>query len=152
MLNVRTNASGRLDDKGRLSLPSKLRMALDVARVPSLVLVSVGEALWALTPTDFSAIEARVAPSDPFAMGTLDFAHGVLSTADEVDIDRAGRIRVPPDLRALAGLDKDVRVFTVLDRLEIWDAGRWADRFAAARASVARSPGLPPMPAVGEAP
>jgi len=154
MLKVRTHTTGKLDDKGRLSLPSKLRSALDVHRVGSLVLVCVKGAIWAWTPEDFARIEGRFDDIDPFATDSLDFTHGVLATADEIDVDRSGRIRVPPDLREMAGLDREVKVFSVLDRLEIWDVERWNTRFAEAREAAAAQGGMPrpPQPATsGEA-
>ncbi len=146
MLHVRTHTTGRLDDKGRLSLPSRLRSALDTHRVGSLVLVCVQGAVWAWTPEDFARIESRLDPVDPFAMESLDFTHGILATADEVDVDKSGRVRIPPELRALAGLDKEVRLFSVLDRIEIWDADRWQARFDAAREAAAARGGMPRAP------
>ena len=70
---------------------------------------------------------------DPFDDQVVDFVHAYLAVCEEVSIDRSGRVLLPPELRDLAGITKDVRVFSVLDRLEIWDADRWEARFAAAR-------------------
>jgi MraZ protein len=80
---------------------------------------------------------------DPFDSEVVDFVHAVLAVTEEVDVDKAGRIRLPPELRDLAGIGKDVRVFSVLDRIEIWDAARWEERFAQARE---RSPSLGGLP------
>ena len=41
-------------------------------------------------------------------------------------MDGQGRILVPPGLRRLAGLDRDVVVIGAMDRFEIWPAERWA--------------------------
>jgi len=146
MLKVRTHTTARLDDKGRLSLPSKLRAALDVHRVGSLVLLSVRGALWAWTPEDFERIEARLDGVDPFAADSLDFTHGVLATADELDVDRSGRIRIPTDLQEMAGLSREVKVISVLDRVEIWDPQRWRERHEVARAASEAAGGMPAPP------
>lgn len=143
MLKVRTHASGKLDDKGRLSLPSKLRDALGVHRVHSLVLLSVRGAVWGWTPEAFDALEARMHGIDPFTAASQDFAHAVLATAEEVDVDKTGRIRLPAELRAQGGIDREVRVFSVLDRIEIWDERRWQERFEIAQQRAAALDGLP---------
>ena len=49
------------------------------------------------------------------------FAH-----AADCDPDAQGRILIPADLRQKAGLNKEVIVVGSFDRVEIWDAQRWA--------------------------
>lgn len=142
MLKVRTHSSAKLDDKGRLSLPSRLREALNVNRVHSLVLLSVQGGIWGWTPEDFDRIEEQWSEFDPFWKDCRDFTQGVLATADEVEIDRSGRIRVPAEHRMAAGIERDVRLFSVLNRIEIWDETRWLDRFQEAAASRAAMEGL----------
>ena len=144
MLKVRCQAKATVDAKGRMSLPAPLRRSLDVGRVSSLVLCCYRGAIWGWTPNDYErTVEARMEGLDPFDAEVVDFVHAVLAVSEEVDVDRAGRIRLPPELRELAGIGKDVRVFSVLDRVEIWDAARWETRFAEARE---RSPSLSGLP------
>ena len=42
---------------------------------------------------------------------------------------KQGRILIPPDLRELAGLKKDVVLVGHLTRFEIWDKDRWEREF-----------------------
>jgi MraZ protein len=141
MLKVRCQAVASVDVKGRLSLPAQLRRSLEVNRVNSLVLCCYRGAIWGWTPEDYErSVESRMEGLDPFAPDVVDFVHAVLAVTEEVDVDGAGRIRLPQELRDLAGITKDVRVFSVLDRIEVWDVDRWAQRFQAARD---RSPALP---------
>ncbi|HUU42338.1 MAG TPA: division/cell wall cluster transcriptional repressor MraZ, partial [Planctomycetota bacterium] len=51
------------------------------------------------------------------------------SSAVEVTPDKAGRIVIPEHLRKLAGVERKVVLIGVNDRIEIWDAEKWA-RFA----------------------
>lgn len=144
MLKVRCQAKASLDAKGRLSLPAPLRRSLDVHRVHSLVLFCFQGAIWGWTPEDYERrVEERMEGTDPFAPDVVDFVHGVLAMSEEVDVDRSGRIRLPPELREAAGLTKEVRVFSVLDRIEIWDTGRWERRYAEAQERARSMGGMP---------
>ena len=41
--------------------------------------------------------------------------------------DKQGRISVPTVLREWAHLDRDCTVVGAMDRIEIWDSGRWTE-------------------------
>ena len=74
----------------------------------------------------------------------LDFAHSLMSTANDAEIDAQGRVRVPPVLRELAGLDKECVVHVLLGRIEIWDKRAWDERFKdSVHATRARRAGMP---------
>lgn len=144
MLKVRCQAKASLDAKGRLALPAPLRRSLDVNRVGSLVLSCYRGAIWGWTPEDFERdVESRMEGVDQFSPEVMDFVHAVLAVAEEVDVDKNGRVRVPAELREIAGLEKEVKVFSVLNRIEIWDLGRWKERFLEASAQVPRLGGMP---------
>ena len=49
-----------------------------------------------------------------------------VGSAADVEIDSAARVLVPPELRAAAGLDKDVLLLGMGQRLELWDAAKYA--------------------------
>ena len=130
MLHVRCQAHATLDDKGRVALPAPLRRALAEAGEAQLVLTFHKGAVWGWRPVDFEReVEAPLSAADPFADDVNDFAHSLLAPAQDVEIDKAGRIRIPPPLRDLAALDRDVVVNSLLNRVEIWDRAAWDDRF-----------------------
>jgi MraZ protein len=52
--------------------------------------------------------------------------------AVDTQLDRLGRVLVPAFLRDYAGLEDTVVVAGVLNRIEIWDRGQWADERTAA--------------------
>jgi DNA-binding transcriptional regulator/RsmH inhibitor MraZ len=46
--------------------------------------------------------------------------HFIVSETTASEIDRSGRICVPRRLRELAGIDDEIIVISMYDRLEIW--------------------------------
>jgi MraZ protein len=149
MLDVRIQATATLDEKGRLSLPSELRGALDYRKVDRIVLHWFRGSIWGWTPEDYKRhAEGRLEGHDPFASDTVDFVHAFLALNEEVRIDQAGRIRVPNELRELAGIDREVRLFSAAGRLELWDPGRWKKRLLEVQE---RPPTLPAAPVGGAA-
>lgn len=144
MLSVRCQANVTIDAKGRLALPAPIRRALEEAGERSLVLALHRGAVWGWTlPVFEQRIEGPIANADPFDTSVMDFAHAILSTAQDVELDGQGRIRIPPRLRELAGLDKDAVVHSIVDRLEIWDRDAWENRFQQALSSTAQLNGMP---------
>ena len=127
-----------MDERGRLNLPSVLRQALDLHGVGTLVLSCYGESIWAWTPEDYARdVEARVAEQDQFSASTMDFVHALCSLAQDAEVDKAGRIRLPVELREEAGIGKDVVVFTTPNHVEIWNAEAWRRRLTEARGRIA---------------
>ena len=53
------------------------------------------------------------------------FVRFFFSGATECSLDRQGRILVPPQLREFAGLEKDVVLLGLANRIEVWSKERW---------------------------
>ena len=54
----------------------------------------------------------------------------MLSGAYKESPDKQGRISVPADLRAYAGLDRELAVIGAGSRAEIWNASAWREYLA----------------------
>ena len=54
----------------------------------------------------------------------------VFSTADHVDVDKAGRILLPQFLRKFAGLEDETVVIGMGEFFEIWSPEAWSDQNA----------------------
>lgn len=111
-----------IDDKGRLTLPAKFRGPFERGGYLTQGLDGC-LALW--TPEEF---EAQTEAMQVRAAATQADRHLVrlwASSSVELTPDRQGRILVPSRLRTFAGLDDDVLVLGVIDRVEIWDPERW---------------------------
>ena len=66
----------------------------------------------------------------------------IVGHADDVELDAAGRILVPPALRRYASLDRRVVLVGQGRKFELWDDAAWAARTAQAIAF--DGGGLPP--------
>ena len=113
-----------LDGKGRVTVPARHRDALAALSANQLTLTQhpVGCLLVFPRPA-WEGFRAQLMGLPMEADGWRRFFVG---SAVDVEIDSAARMLVPPELRALAGLDKDVLLLGMGQRLELWDASRYA--------------------------
>lgn len=99
-----------IDAKGRTALPVKLREALAEANEPRIVLMrnSHSRSILALPFSAWTRVRENVMAASPFDPIAQKNVLKFVASAHEVDLDQSGRVLVPPDLRAYAGLSKDV--------------------------------------------
>lgn len=128
----------KLDDKGRMILPSRLREDFQ----GGLFLTKGQEGcLFVYTAAYFNDLIANM---DAAALTTPEqraFLRLFLSGAKNELPDRQGRITVAPTLRAYAKLSKDLILIGVRTHLEIWDRQEWAAYQAREEAAFANRPG-----------
>ncbi len=142
MFQVRGQFEVKMDAKGRLPLPARLRDPLAVEDQGSLVLTAYEGGLHGYTVDRWRRIERRMASRSVFDRRTRAFLHSFVATATEVRIDGQGRINIPPPLRRKAGLSGACVVLSYLWMIEIWDVDRWAAQEVEAAKIVAESGGL----------
>ena len=115
--------SPRLDDKGRLILPAKYREEL--AR--GLVLTKGQDGCLYVFPVgEFQRITDALRTAPVTAKAVRDYSRVLFASASDEELDRQGRITIPPGLREYAHLDRDCVVIGANTRLEIWEASAWA--------------------------
>ena len=113
-----------LDSKDRLTVPRKFRAALDEGYV---LAKGPDACLWLYSTKDFDAMEERyVAPHSPFRADARNLRRMINASADEGNLDAAGRIRIPDNLKELAGIEGACTVVGAGDYIEIWNEGTWA--------------------------
>lgn len=128
----------KLDPKGRLVLPARLRRKLEGEDIRSLVFMVHPnlKAIFAFTPEDWKhKVEDRLDAAFIFDTQSLVLAHA-LTVAQTVDVDKQGRILVPPKMRDEAGLDRELVMQALQGRLEIWSAEAWEARKAEVAAAL----------------
>lgn len=113
-----------LDGKGRLAVPVRHREALSALSANQLTLTQHPAGCLLVFPRQaWEGFRAQLLGLPMEADGWRRFFVG---SAADVEIDSAARVLVPPELRAAAGLDKDVLLLGMGHRLELWDATRYA--------------------------
>jgi MraZ protein len=110
-----------LDDKGRVSVPVRLR-----ERYQGELVITWGTqpCAWIMTPQVWEQVSAKLTNSDTISEDVrflMEYAYEYQAQA--VEIDKVGRIAIPVTIRKYARLTKDCLVISAENRLEIWDAG-----------------------------
>src|SRR5208282_1089767 len=109
-----------LDEKGRLSLPARLR-----GELPGNELVltqGVDACLWLFPPDQWAILSKKLMESTSlFAARARLVQRRILAPAQEVEVDKLGRIAIPQRLREFAGLSKECVILGISKYIEIWD-------------------------------
>ena len=131
-----------LDAKGRLAVPSRHREALAAGGRPMVITADPSRCLLLYPYEHWVPIQQRLMSLTSFDDRIRGLQRLIVGHADDVEMDAAGRILVPPALRAYARLDKDVVFVGQGRKFELWDAGAWATQTA--QAITFPADGLPP--------
>lgn len=118
-----------LDGKGRLTVPARWRDLL-VSAVGGQLMVSKSHVrCLSLFPRPvWDQFETRLNALPASADGLRRLYIG---SATEVAIDGASRVLLPPELRAWAGLEREVIFMGLGNRFELWDRARYEAHEAA---------------------
>lgn len=121
-----------MDGKGRVSLPAKFRKVLPEALV---VVPGPDASLNVFTEEGFSAWkEALFAKDGGYQVSNprhVNLRRKYNAAAKSVEVDSAGRINIPQELRDFAHLSKDVVISGDEDHICVWDAKAWNEYMAA---------------------
>ena len=111
-----------LDAKGRLIMPSKLRLDIGEKFV---VTKGLDGCLFAFSQSEWLNFEEKLKALPLSDKNARNFVRFFLSGATECEIDKQGRFLIPNNLRVAAGLEKEVVIIGVGTRLEIWNKSTW---------------------------
>ncbi len=112
-----------VDTKGRLIVPSKFRELLGDEFI---VTKGLDKCLFVYSSEEWSTIEANFRNVSQFSSEARKFARFFFAGASLCGVDKQGRILLPAVLRAYAGLEKEVVLAGVVNRIEIWDKELWS--------------------------
>jgi len=127
-----------LDEKGRLAIPTRFKDALKQKDESCLVVTNHLNCLWAFSKDDWRVIEEKAAGLSLMDKDVNTYRRYFISGAQECSI-KQGRITIPPDLREIAGLKRDVVLVGELKLFEIWDKDRWDEEFQRAMGGFAEA-------------
>ena len=109
-----------IDAKGRLFIPARLREELGER-----FHVTIGQdrCLSVYSDESWTAFMDKL---KELSYSKVKQLRPMFACAADCELDVQGRILSPAKLREYAGLDKEVVVIGSFDRVEIWNAQRWA--------------------------
>lgn len=113
-----------LDDKGRLIMPVKFRDGLGEAFV---VTRGLDNCLFVYPNDEWRILEEKLKTLPMTSKDARAFVRFFFSGATECELDKSGRMSLPQNLREHAGLDKEVVVIGVSNRIELWAKEKWDD-------------------------
>ncbi|MGQ0520597.1 MAG: division/cell wall cluster transcriptional repressor MraZ [Actinomycetota bacterium] len=118
-----------VDPKGRVILPAKFRAHFEQGGY--LTQYHQGcLALW--TPDEFALQSAAMEASQGLGPAERNLARVWAAGTQEAEVDRQGRVAIAPPLRTFAQLDVEsgVLVMGAINRIELWNPARWAEKLA----------------------
>lgn len=114
------------DNKGRLIVPARFREAL--AAEGPFITQGIDRNLMVLTPQRFAAISDRLEALRMTEENARLLKRMIFASAEQVEVDKAGRILVPEYLRLYAGLQTQAVLVGAGTYFEIWSPEAWTDQ------------------------
>ncbi|AUW94382.1 division/cell wall cluster transcriptional repressor MraZ [Sulfobacillus sp. hq2] len=121
-----------LDDKGRVTIPSRLR---DDLQTHFVITKGLDGCLFLYPMEEWGKMEERLKSLPMTNANARAFARLFLAGAQDVEVDKQFRVVIPPRLREHAGIEKEVVLVGVSTRVELWARERWEGYQAEAQTS-----------------
>lgn len=117
-----------VDAKGRLAVPTRVRELLSTLPSQDLVITlnPWDLALWLYPVAEWQLIETKLSGLSDFDRQTRRTKQIMRGYATDCVCDGQGRVLLPPQLREIAGIDKQVTLLGQGNKLEVWNAATWA--------------------------
>ena len=113
-----------LDEKGRLLIPAKMR-----AEIPGSELVitrGIDRCLWLFPPEEWKTIsDSLMGAASPFMKKARLLQRRIIAPAQEIEIDKTGRINIPSALQEAAGLKRECIIQGIKRFIEVWDVDEY---------------------------
>ncbi|HOQ16551.1 MAG TPA: division/cell wall cluster transcriptional repressor MraZ [Defluviitaleaceae bacterium] len=111
-----------IDNKGRLIIPAKFREELGDTFV---ITKGLDNCLFVYPNSEWKIFEEKLKTLPITNANARKFVRFFLAGAVECNVDKQGRILIPNNLRNYSGIDKDVILIGVTNRVEIWSKENW---------------------------
>ncbi|MFA5791656.1 MAG: division/cell wall cluster transcriptional repressor MraZ [Candidatus Paceibacterota bacterium] len=118
-----------IDEKNRVSLPSKFRKELGKKII---ITPGLGQCLFIFTAKEWMKVSKKLSSSDKelsfLKADQRSFNRFMFGRASEVEIDSIGRILIPDFLKDRIGLRNSAVFVGVEDRVEVWNEKKWTEQ------------------------
>lgn len=115
-----------IDDKGRVSFPSKLRLSVN----QNVLIITKGldTCLWLFTIDEWENFSAKImSNASMMKRKNLDIIRHFIAPAQQIEFDKTGRLSIPQSLRDYAKLSKDCTILGVAKYIELWDSSAYSE-------------------------
>ncbi|MDD3267821.1 MAG: division/cell wall cluster transcriptional repressor MraZ [Syntrophomonadaceae bacterium] len=113
-----------LDTKARITIPARFREQLGEKFVAT---KGLDNCIFLYPMNEWQAIEEKLRSLPVTRADVRSFVRFFFSGAAELEFDKQGRTVLSVNLRDYAGIDRDVVVIGVGNRIEIWSVDKWAE-------------------------
>lgn len=118
----------KLDAKGRMVLPAKVKSRLPESSGNQLILMRGMEPCLVLyTVVEYKKTYSRLASLNEFNQEYRLLQRNFFRRVAEIELDNAGRLLVPKTMMKYAGLEKEAILVGMGSRLEIWNPEKYED-------------------------
>lgn len=125
----RGNSPARIDEKGRLKIPTAFRLALEGKYGRELFLTSLtGEYVRIYPMPVWLEIERKLGEMPTTHPSRLRFFDRISYYGQVGEVDTQGRVLIPVRLRETATMDGDVDVLGQFDYLDVWNHDRFVSK------------------------
>lgn len=112
----------RIDNKGRLIIPAKLRAHLSDRFVMTR---GLDGCVFIYSMNEWTVLEEKLSHLPLAKKEARAFVRFFYAAASEESLDKQGRVNISPILLDYAKLEKECVIVGVSNRIEIWDAEKW---------------------------
>jgi len=127
MLNLIGTYECKADVKGRVMVPAALKKQLAPVSGSGFVIKrAVFQPCLELYPmNEWQLLMKKMTELNRFNRKNNDFIRRFTAGVKTVELDTAGRLLIPKDLSAFAGIDKEIVVASAINIVEIWDKHKY---------------------------
>lgn len=124
-----------IDEKGRVSFPAKLRLAVN----QNVVIITKGldTCLWLFTIEEWENFSSKImSNASMMKRKNLDIIRHFIAPAQQVEFDKTGRLSIPQSLRDYAKLSKDCTILGVAKYVELWNSQAYSEYLSTSESSL----------------
>ena len=119
----------KVDDKGRIKIPSKYLSVLEEQHGKELYITSVnGDRVFLYPLKVWEVIEQRI---EQMKVRTPEIENYISRTSfwgNESEVDNRGRVLIPPELRTAGQLDGQARLIGEIDHMVLWNENLFREK------------------------
>ncbi|KJJ84554.1 cell division protein MraZ [Candidatus Omnitrophus magneticus] len=123
-----------LDEKNRIIIPSKFREVIQEKNIEKLHITRGLDACLFIFSENEWKVQENKFKELPFTNENVRrFKRLFFAGASESIPDKQWRILIPDYLKEYAGLEKDIKIIGVSDRIEVWDMAKWEEFYKSSK-------------------